>query len=338
MTPRGTGWQRLRSLCFDAIPPGSGVYHTKAVPLHQWREEGAFNVTVCDRHRIIIETSGVEIGGTLMADAEHLLDHAAEHQASVHDAVTAGNWYSPAWLLITAYYWSFFSTLALSRLTGTSTWFLDRAALSTFRSLGSSPHSPAAGALRLKVGTFISGVNREITLEPTRAQLHDAVWKIFKELADEVFTKTDQNANGLEYRLWWTLKRIADVWGPAWPSRIRNAANYKPGHVYREVVRQGRFDTMKFLKDVTPINMTNLIGLFESRALAIQTKQAPENPLERGGEILLLFAIAVSAIATDLHSERISRQTGDQRWSTLRRKFVGQRCTTAAGSVWPAAN
>ena len=338
MIPRGTGWQRLRSLCFDAIPLGSGVYHTNAIPLHQWREKGAFNVAACDRKRIIIETSGVEIGATLMADAEHLLDHSAEHQASVHDAVTAGNWYSPAWLLITAYYWSFFSTLALSRLTGISTWFLDRTALSTFRNLASSSDQPAAGAIRLKLGTFISAVTRELTLEPTKAQLHDAVWKVFKELADEIFAKTDQNANGLEYRLWWALKRTADAWGPAWPSKVRNAANYKPGRVYREVVRQGRFDTMKLLKDVTPINTTNLIELFESRVLAIQTKQVPENPLEHGSEILLLFAIAVSAIATDLHSELVSRQTGDQRWSTLRSRFVRQRCSMAAGSVWPTAN
>lgn len=335
MIPKGTGWQRLRSLCFDTIPSGSGVYHTRAVPLHEWRELGAFNVTLCNKQRIILETAGSEIGGTLMADAEYLLDNSAEHQASVHDAVTGAVWYSPAWLLITAYYWSFFSTLALSRLTGKSTWFLDRQALSIFRKLGGVSQQPPAGAMRLRVGTFISAINREITLEPSGSQLHDAVWKAFKELADDIFGKVDQNANGLEYRLWWALKRIGDIWGPAWPSKVRNAANYKPGRVYREVVRQDRFDTLKLLKDVTPITHAKLVELLEDQVLRIRAKETADSPLEGGTRILLLFAITLNAVATNLHSELINRQTGDQRWFALRKRFCDLRCATTSGSIWP---
>ncbi len=333
--PQGTGWQRLRSKCFDTIPAGTGVYHTRAVPLHEWRERGAFNVVLCDRQQIILETAGAEIGATLVADAEYLLDNSAEHQASLHDAVEGSSWYSPAWSLITAYYWSFYATLALTRLTGTSTWFLDRTALAAFRDLAGASQQPPAGAMRLRLGVFVSAATREMTLEATKAQLHDAVWRIFRELANDVLQKSDQDANGLEYRLWWALKRVGDLWGAAWPSKIRNAANYKPGKVYREVVRQGRFDTLKLLKDVTPISPTGLIELLEDRIVSITTGHKPEDPIEQGSAILLLFAITVSAITTDLHAELVGRQTGDQRWLGLRNRFQSLRCEASSGSIWP---
>jgi hypothetical protein len=333
--PQGTGWQHLRALSLNTIPVGTRVFHTRATPLHEWRNKGAFQVNACTKSLITIETAAAEIGSTLLADVEYLLDNAAEHQAAVHDALTSGDWYSPAWVLVTTYYWSFFSGLALSRLAGRSVWFLDRAAVSQLRALSGSGAQPSAGAMNLTVGSFVSATNREITLRPSRAQLHDAAWLATYKLIDDVLAHCDQNSNQLEYRLWWALKRVGDLWGPAWPSKVRNRVNYRPGWGYKEVTRRDRIDTMKQVRHLSPLSFDTLLGSLEDDAIAIRSNREPENALEEGSRLLGLLTLTLSALVRALHEEIITRQTGDHRWRNLRNSFCNERCATHSGSAWP---
>ena len=337
MIPQGTGWQYLRGLSLDAIPRGTKVFHTRAVPLHAWRSQGAFTVLACTKSEITIETAGTEIGSVLLADAEHLLDHAAEHRATVYDALKSGNWYSPAWVLVTTYYWSFFSALALTRLTGHTVWFLDRAALRDMRTLAGAAVQPSAGALYLNVEPFVSATTREISLKPSKSQLHDALWRTTHGLIQNVSAQTNQNANGSEYRLWWSLARVAQLWGPDWPSKVRNAVNYRPGSCYREIVRRNRVDTMQRVRLGTPFEFTDLMELIEDDVLKIGTATAPNDALQFSSGLLGLFAIALSSLVEYLHADLILRQAGDQRWRELRRRFFTERCATATGSVWPVS-
>lgn len=338
MIPQGTGWQYLRALSLDAIPHGTRVYHTTAIPLHEWRTRGAFRVSTCSKKLIKLETVGPEIGGALLADGEHLLDHAAEQHAVVHDAVVAADWHSPAWTLVSLYYWAFFSVLALTRLTGRSVWFLDRGALSQLRTLAGAAEQPGAGALDLSLEGYLTGLTREVTLRPTGAQLHDAVWMAARRLVEGIFQHSDQNVNGLEYRLWWSLKRVADCWGADWPSKLRNIANYRPGSVYREVVRRERIDTMKHIRKSAPFVFEEIIEGLEDSAIAIRPKMQPMDEIMLSSRLLGLFSIALAAVAQTLHSDLIGRQSGDPRWSNLRAVFFADRCRTTSNSTWPFAD
>jgi hypothetical protein len=334
---QATGWQRLRAMSLDAIPAGTRVYHTKALPLNLWRDKGYFRVVSCTKSVISIEAAAHEIGGALLADTEYLLDHAAEHQASIRDSVIEVNWKSPAWMLVTVYYWGFFSAMALTRISGRSVWFLDRKALGQFKTLAGSSAQPPAGALYLSLEPYVSATVRRMTLRPSKSQLHDASWTTLATLITEIFAQCDRNANTLEYRFWRALKRIADVWGFDWASKLRNVVNYRPGYGYREIIKDRALDTAKYLRQKTPISFGGLVDALETESAAIRSGTGPDEEAALGSRLLGLYCISLALINETLHSEVISRQTGDVRWKGLRRSFLTTRCATDAGGTWPFA-
>jgi hypothetical protein len=333
--PQGTGWQHLRGLALGVIPAGTAVYHTQAVPLREWRNRGTYIVSACTKKWIVIEAAGVEIAEALLSDVEYLLDHSAEQQASVRNAVVGTLWYSPAWALVTAYYWGFFAALALTRLAGRSVWFLDRPSLNDLKTLAGANEQPNAGAMFISIGAYLSGTNRELILRPSKAQLHDAVWSVTQTLIKDILSHSDQAASPLEFRLWRALTRIGDIWGARWPSQVRNAANYQPGFAYREVIRRDRIDLMRRVRLVAPVSFESLIGLIEDDSLRVSAGSDPLDTMELSSGLLGLYSAALSAVARSLHSEVIDRQSGDRRWSGMRASFYAARCGAGPGSVWP---
>jgi len=334
--PKGTAWQYLRSLCFDAIPAEATAHYTSAIPLYQWRLHGSFLVTACTKKSITLLTSGVEIGAGLLADVEFLLDHAAEQRATVRNSIVELSWHSPAWSVVTAYYWCFFSAMAITRITGRTTWFLDRAALSELRQLAGTTTQPRAGALNLTLGPYVSAMDREIILQPSRAHLHDSLWNVFHGLVAELFNRTDQTANSSEYRLWWCLHEARLRLGADWPSEIRNIVNYRPGCAYREVIRNPEIDIAPFIRRNSPFTPEGLISKLEDELLKIKAGTPAPDQVPLLCRVLLLFAITASSIAEELHFELIGRAPADRRWSDLRRRFLQQRCATRdVRSFWP---
>jgi len=284
---------------------------------------------------VAIETAGAEIGAALLSDTEYLLDHASEQRATVYDVLTRADWYSPAWALVTTYYWCFFSALAITRLTGRTAWFIDRSAVDRLRLLSGSSVQPPAGAMSFSLGAYVSATNRGMLLRPAKSQLHDAAWAKLAATVSDVFAHCDQNSDGLEYRMWWSLKRIADVWGADWASKVRNAANYRPGWAYREIVRAVRVDTMLDLRQSSPRSFGSLVEDLEDHATAVSQARPPAETLEEGSRLLGLCAQALTALSVGLHDELIARQGGDPRWRGLRESFLTARCETAAGDIWP---
>jgi len=63
------------------------------MPLREWLNRGAFQVTSCTRSSVAIETAGAEIGAALLSDTEYLLDHASEQRATVYDVLTRADWW-----------------------------------------------------------------------------------------------------------------------------------------------------------------------------------------------------------------------------------------------------
>jgi hypothetical protein len=221
--PKGVAWQHVRSMALDAVPAGTRIYHTNAMPFHEWLKRGAFSVASCTKTSVILESAGAEIGMALLSDAEFFADHAAEHSVHVHNAVVSDDWSSPAWNVVTVYYWSFFSVLALTRMVGHSAVFLDRPALTDLRTLADATEQPGAGALYMETGPYTSATLRSVSLRPSKVQLHDAVWRAAYRLTSLAVSSSDPQTNALEHHFWSVLKRPADSFGPDWPSKLRNA-------------------------------------------------------------------------------------------------------------------
>jgi hypothetical protein len=333
--PQGIGWQHLRALSLNSIPLGTRVHYANAIPFHEWRTRGAFTVTSCTRKAIVIETAGPEIGSSLLADVEHLLDHAAEQRAEFCSSLLVAAWGSPAWGVVTAYYWCFFSVMALTRLSGRSAVFLDKAALSDLRTLAGSGQQPGAGALYLEVGPYTTSTSRTVRLTPSGIQLHDAVWLAAYRLVSDVLAHADQNANPLEYGLWSSLKRTADQFGYDWCSKLRNAINYKPGFGYREVIKQTQIDLMRQLSRTTPASFGSITDSFEAAMCTIPRGVTPAQDVRSFCRLLGYYSIILSALIDGLHRDVIERLGGDNRWQVMRSRFLKERCSTAKGEIWP---
>lgn len=334
MIPQGIGWQHLRSVSLDAIPTGTSVYHTTAVPFHEWRKRGAFTVGFCSKKSVILESAGEEIGVALLSDGEFFADHAAEHAAHVHDVIKSRHWSSPAWNVVTVYYWAFFSVMAITRLVGRSTVFLDRDALSDFATLAGATEQPGAGAIYLDIGPYSTATLRSISLRPAKLQLHDAVWRSAHRLISEVASKSDPLTNSVEHHFWSVLKRSADRFGPDWPSKLRNAINYRPGCGYLEVTRKATIDLAASMKSETPVAMQSLADLLEKADSDIAPGSTPWEDTRVFSRLLGFYAVAMTAVLDLLHSEVVERQGADRRWRRLRKRFFLERFS-ASDCTWP---
>jgi len=336
--PKGTGWQELRAACLAAIPEGSAAPFTRPVPLHEWRRRGIFRVASCSRREIALETAGAEIGSALLSDAEHLMDNAAEHHATLRAWIEERVWHSPGWALVTVYYWSFFLGMSLSRLVGQTSWFLDRAAIADLRLLASSIQQPPAGALDLNIGPYVSATDRRVLLFPSGLQLHDAVWRRVGHLFGRMFAASDANTSPLEYRMLRCIENARSRVSARWPSLIRNAVNYRPGCGYREVLRRTDVDVGRYLKQSLPLNMEDVVSEFETGLLRVAPGMPLIDDVPLFCRLLIIFTLTMAAINANLHVELLDRNSLDRRWLVLRNNFLRTRGVLHRGGTWPFAD
>jgi hypothetical protein len=331
----GAAWQTLRSWCLDTIPRGSRAPFSRPVPLHEWRTNGAFRVDACTSHEIVLETAGVEIGSALLSDSEHFLDHASEHHATLLTWIDQGVWHSPGWSVVTIYYWAFFLALALTRLVGRTSWFLDREALTRFRQLANSSVQPPAGALDLSVGPYVGSVDRRVLLRPTKKQFHDAVWRNVAQILTDLSPSSDRHSGSLEQRTLQCFSIARSRMPNAWPSLVRNAVNYLPGCGYREVIRKTDIDIARYLKRSAPFSDSDMVSEFEDHLLRVSTPFRPVFESTLLCRLLLLFTLIMSGVTISLHSELLERNSLDRRWRSLRDSFLQDTGVQRDGVTWP---
>ncbi len=160
-----------------------------------------------------LRTAPSEIGSALLADAEHYLDCAAEHQVSLWRHVNSTVWLSPAWLSVTFYYWAFFLCLAMTRLLGETVWYLDRRAVRSLLALAPTPaKSPGAGCFVLRCGPISSLSERELTLtKGTSGRVHDELWQNWSKICESKLKRlATGSSTSLEERLFTALVQRAE--------------------------------------------------------------------------------------------------------------------------------
>lgn len=334
----GSAWQQLRAEGLAAIPEGASVSIRRAIPLDKWRVRGAYTVSSCTKTDIVIETAGVEIGSALLADAEHLLDHAAEHHATLKHWNSQGDWHSPGWSLVTVYYWAFFLALALTRLVGSTTWFLNRESITNLRLLAGGAAQPGAGCLRFELGPFISATDRQVTLRQNKAHLHEAVWRNVFELFGRMMLASNPTAHPEEHQLLGALRETARRLTAAWPSDLRNAVNYLPGCGYKEVLKETDINLGQFLRKQFPMNSGEILAQVSGHLARIAPGTLTTDGIPLFCRCLLLLTLVLSETATNLHAELIERNSLDPRWLQLRSGFLKANGIAVNGEIWPFAS
>jgi len=335
--PKSNIWQDLRSQCLEAIPIGCRSLKNGPFTLRNWQENGAYSVTVASNKGFDIICTSTDIGSALLGDAEHLLDHATEHQISIWKQISNDTWASPAWLVVTFYYWAFFLSMGLSRLIGLTIWFLNRDITDNLKSMASiSSNSAGQGSFKLKCGPTINSSERELSIHKNGTRIHDDVWRLFFNTTGALLRKYSMSSgSSLEVRLFTCFERSSFILGFDWPSALRNFVNYRPGFAYNTVRRVQTLDSFRYLRHETSGDIQNVIDRFESN---IATVRSPDDILNKPKIVIKLLVdltFLIYALTTELHFELLERNNIDRRWRDSRLKFVNQEGLYPSGKVWP---
>jgi hypothetical protein len=336
--PKATIWQKLRQDCLDAIPSASRVSQTAPVTLASWQSSGYYTVVSTTQRRFALITSSVDFGSALLTDAECFLDHAAEHQVSLWKQIGSRDWVSPAWLGVTIYYWAFYVSLALTRLTGRTAWFLTKDVARNLRKLGpSSPSAPGAGCFRLICGANVSATDRNLMLEKTTSRIHEEVWRIwFGYCASQLARLSIVRDYSPEDRLYSAIVRSAKFLGDDWPTAFRNIVNYRPGFAYTAVRRQPVLKSLGYLKTPVTYDFETLLDRFETNLSTLRIPGAFCHNPQAVMELLVDLTFIIHAIVTELHCDLVLRHGLDGRWRQSRQHFLCLNGLQSKDGIWPA--
>jgi hypothetical protein len=335
MIPKSSAWQALRAEALSVIPAPRKLYFNTAVPLREWRTQGSYTVLSSDSKKLILRTSPAELADVLFADVEFLLDQAAEQRTALKLAVHKTDWNSPAWTTVTAYYWSFFSALALTRIVGHSTWFLNKAEVSYLVSLANTATGkPSAGTVYFDVVPQ-SGSDCELHLTGSGRNNHEAVWHRLKELVTRILAAANQASSIDEYRLWWCLAESGKILGDSWPSDVRNGVNYKTAYAYKEVIKKPVIKIAPYIRKANEMEFKHLLDQFESEVIRLRNYPALRDDLDSLTKLVALNALILSLIVDELHLDVLDRVAGDRRWVRMRSQFLSAQCSDDGTKLWP---
>lgn len=305
--------------------------------LGSWTARGYYTVSAVTKKQFDLSVSRTDFGSAILTDVEFLLDNAIEHQVSLWKHVNSEEWISPAWLAVTAYYWSFYLSQAMTRLTGLTAWFLNKNVECNLKALGpSSGASPGAGCFRLICGPHTTMTERIVTLKKSDSRVHDEVWRILFGVCERL-VKNMKNAatNSDEDRLFTAIVRSAKNLGHDWPSAFRNAVNYVPGFAYTAVRGRQVLKSLRYLRKPETYEIGQVLERFEDRLTTVTKPEAIARSPQAVFELLLDFSFIIHALATELHSDLASRHGIDDRWHDGRRRFLKANGLRFDGGHWP---
>ena len=327
-------WQGLRQRALATIPQHTRTEFTKPYGLSQWRELGSYTVFAITSKRITLAVSSEEIGSVLLTDAEYHLDHAAEHQASLWQELQSGRWRSPAWFVVTSYYWAYFLAMAATRLCGRTVWYLDGGASRNFKNLSvNGSANPGAGTYRLECAGSLNAIERQVDLTRSTGRLHDGLWRSWHALMTS-FRSLDM-PDRLDVRLLNSFARASATLGEEWPSEVRNIINYRPGAAYDAVRGATVLGNLSVLPSMIGLKVSDAIDGLESSVSLLEKGRPIAAQLRPVATCLVHFAVGLYALTEALHSDLVERARLDPRWQRARAQFRRTRGLTDGRFCWP---
>lgn len=335
--PKEAIWQELRTEALSTIPPGSRAPIGIDNSLTRWYRRGYFVVNSATKTGFELTTATVDVGSALLADIEHLLDSAAEHQVSLWRHVNTAVWLSPAWMAVTFYYWAYFLCLAMTRLIGQTVWFLDKPAVRALVTMASAPsQSPGAGCFALTCGPVVSLNDRDLILRKTGGRLHDELWTQWSRVCESKLNRLAAGSStSSEERLFAALVRTGKVLGSDWQSAFRNAVNYRPAFAYSAVRRDRVLASLAYLRSPATYDFDVLLDRFESKVCVVTGASTVAEHPQVVAELLVYYTFLLHAMTEALYAEVLDRHNLDQRWAKSRLTFLKNNNIYSAGEPWP---
>jgi hypothetical protein len=320
----------------DAIPMGSSIAFRSPLTLRTWQEQGTYTISAASSSRFTVSVQPQDFGGALFSDAAFHLDHALEHQVSLMKVLQAGIWSSPAWQLVTFYYWGYFSAMALSRMLGHTVWFVTSDVAKQFTILAPKGSSTVAqGTYELRCAQALSSGVREVRLSKRPRRLHEQLWTTMFGLLNEIYKEVGAGVTiQREERLFLAMINSARMLGDDWPSALRNVVNYRPGFAYAAPRFQSSIDAFSYLA-ARPQSIDEVIDRLENNCFAMGRDPSVVVQPNTAAKMLVDLTILLSRIAHALHDELVDRGRIDRRWLNSKNRFAQQQGLMLTGALWP---
>ncbi len=334
--PKGVIWQRLRQRVLDTIPLGAGIQYRAPLTLASWQASGTYTIAGATSKTLTIEVAPKEIGGVLFSDAAYHLDHALEHQASLMSELTGDHWSSPAWQVVTFYYWLYFIGMSLSRMIGHTVWFVTPDVAGQFSTLAPK-NSPkiTKGTYEVKCGPIINDSSRDLTLTKKSRRVHEQLWTTCFNLLNSIYEAVGPGNSSIEEeRIYISLIQSAKILGNEWPSTLRNLVNYRPGFAYTAPRFKRTINNFKYLTHQSQ-TLKVVVDRLETNILILRRSPSLTENTNLAARILIDITIILSRITHELHDEVVDRRGIDQRWRSSKHRFLRQYCFLGNGSHWP---
>lgn len=255
-----------------AVPAFTELEPYRDRNLNTWRTQGAHSLHVSSKTEFTLKVNDREFGATLFAEAQHLLNHAAEQRAHVINEVAScppGS-LSPSWLFVTLYYLSLYVAMSWTRAANSAIVYLDKDAIGKY--CGLVPNKPGAGAFELSLYVDPASATPYVRFKKcSTSHFHEAVWiavhRIAKDTANQIKLGSSLRKPTSEELL--CLRGLSLFEGYQftsplyWQSRTRNGVNYRPGFSYRSVVKHNFLRTVSKLSGPQFLSLSDVVALGE---------------------------------------------------------------------------
>jgi len=322
----------LREL-LDVVPPFTVLEPYRDSNLNRWRSTGSYRCVASSNSGWKLEVNHREFASSLIADCNHLLNQVTEHRAQLLQALSAPVDPSPAWLFVTLYYMGLYSTLAWTRVVNRSVLYLDREAISKY--CGGASTRPGAGSYVMQFKVGYPGETAEVDFVRSVSHFHEAVWltasKEAIKLCEWVNGATTGRAASSDELL--TLRSFAHLAKPAfhntphWPSKLRNAVNYRPGYAYRSVLKNNLLRVRRQLTGAKLSTFEDIVSHCDHALGDIDPTMHPADTPNEAVDLLTGLTLMLEAYAEEALDEISSVQ--DLACSAKRQRTTFRRAMCA---------
>lgn len=295
----------LRSL-LDVVPVYTTLEPYRDLNMNVWRTKGAHSLVSSDSSKFVLNVNQREYATNLLAEIQHLLNHAMEHRAHLVNSLSTGDEPSPAWTFVSLYYFSLFVAMAWTRIANKGIFYLDKDAISEY--CRSSPKSPGAGAFCATASQDPVTLAFHVTFKKcTRSHFHEAVWLCAANEAKEVADWVGQLSSGrsataeelvsLRAMRLFVGSKFKDP--QTWPSVLRNSLNYRPGFGYRSIPKNNNLKIRSRLVKTKWSNISDAVSFGERAKNALGNTKEPFDSVNDAVDLLIVQSVLLESFVEE---------------------------------------
>lgn len=288
----------LARALLDIVPTHTTLEPYRDLNMNVWRLRGAYSLLSSDSSKFVLVVNQREYAAYLMAEVQHLLNHAMEHRAHLVNALSTGDDPSPTWTFVSLYYFSLFLAMSWTRIANKGVFYLDKDAISEYCS--GVAKSPGAGAFFATISQDPVTLRYEVTFKKcSRSHFHEAVWLSAANEAKQASDWIEQLSSGrrASSEEMESLRAMRLFGGSkfndpqTWPSVLRNSLNYRPGFGYRSIPKSNNLKITSRIVKTSWTNVAEAISFGERAKQSLGNTREPFESVNHSVDLLIAQSI-----------------------------------------------